>query len=576
MDLRVGIVGIGGSEKQLLTGALADVVAAELQLRVAVVEGADVWYKTQEEDVLLPGFAPDGVFMSMRLSLLCQRGAIALVRWPRLSTLLTLAQWFAQERIIQRIRATYQPDVIFSDGSLVISLIRQTLSRLGSQTTPGDYVVAGEALLAYMMHGRALPAYVACSIPNLIRHLCNLNRRLRLGLLKLPDALIFLESTIEPASGSRPIPHKSVQTQDVMQLQMFVNLFRKWQGERNVVCIDNTGHSKGYMLARTIDSIRTLVHHDQPTSSRVQERLGVTNQDLSQGSTVAKKVFTYRYLIRYTLLNLHRGSLHELTFPLSPFGRFFLREGYSATVMKAIYTQDKSRQAFLNQVFFRYPLHQAIFHRQHLLGNELERELEQRASSKQIRILFAPSGYAVDLLQALKRLTRASQEKLTSIHIVTSDIDPDGKVETELRQTIPAVGCDLTFLRGDITSSEIQSQFERFGPYDVVIFVGISSWMSKSDLVGYLTFVRTRLLLPGEQSSVFFTDCFTPHAFALSGKYFGYRASYYYPGEFSDLLTYCGFSSTPTALIWSSDPTGINHLCIARIAEWVVQCDFNG
>lgn len=567
MDLRVGIVGIGGSERQLLTGALADVVAAELQLRVAVVEGADVWYKTQEEDVLLPRFAPDGVFMSMRLSLLCQRGAIALVRWPRLSTLLTLAQWFAQERTIQRIRATYQPDVIFSDGSLLISLIRQMLSSLGSQITPGDYAAAGEALLAYMVHGKILPAHVACSIPNFIRHLCNLNRRLRLGLLKLPDALIFLESPVEPVLGSRPIHHKSVQTQDVTQLQMFVNLFRKWQGERNVVSIDSTGRSKGYMLARTIDSIRTLLHHDQPTPSRMQERLGATNQDLSQGSTVAKKIFSYRYLIRYMLLNLHRGSLHELTFPLSPFGRFFLREGYSAAVMKAIYTQDKSRQAFLNQVFFRYPLHQAIFHRQHLLRGELERELEQRASSKQVRILFAPSGYAVDLLQALKRLTHTGQEKLAPIYIVASDLDPDGKVETELRQTVPAVGCNLTFLRGDITSSEIQAQFERFGPYDVVILVGLSSWMSKSDLVRYLTLVRTRLLRSGEQSSVFFTDCFTPHAFALSGKYFGYRASYYCPREFTDLLTYCGFSSMPAALTWSSDPTGINHLCIARMSE---------
>lgn len=52
------------------------------------------------------------------------------------------------------------------------------------------------------------------------------------------------------------------------------------------------------------------------------------------------------------------------------------------------------------------------------------------------------------------------------------------------------------------------------------------------------------------------------HAFAVSAKHFGYQASYYDPHEFTSILTYCGFD--PAKITWSSEPTGINHLCVAH------------
>lgn len=78
-------------------------------------------------------------------------------------------------------------------------------------------------------------------------------------------------------------------------------------------------------------------------------------------------------------------------------------------------------------------------------------------------------------------------------------------------------------------------------------------------LVKHLKLIRRYLLAPG---GVFFTDCFTPQAFALSGKYIGYKANYYSPREFSNILAYCGFD--PANVTWTSDPTGINHVCVAR------------
>ena len=71
MTLHVAIIGIDGSGKSTVTPALASLAAAELGVTAAAV-GEDVWCKTPIEDLCMPGFAPDGQMLSVRLGRLFQ------------------------------------------------------------------------------------------------------------------------------------------------------------------------------------------------------------------------------------------------------------------------------------------------------------------------------------------------------------------------------------------------------------------------------------------------------------------------------------------------------------------------
>src|SRR5262249_32354 len=114
--------------------------------------------------------------------------------------------------------------------------------------------------------------------------------------------------------------------------------------------------------------------------------------------------------------------------------------------------------------------------------------------------------------------------------------------------------------RGDLTSDEMRARFQQSGPYDLVLFVGLSSWISKANLVRHLRLIHEQLLAPG---GVLVTDSFTPAAYALSGKYVGYKANYYARRAFSSRLAYCVFD--PARLSWASGRDRINHVCLAPL-----------
>jgi hypothetical protein len=295
-----------------------------------------------------------------------------------------------------------------------------------------------------------------------------------------------------------------------------------------------------------------------------KERLGTTPIKLADSSIALQKALTYQYLVRYTLPNLHRGSARELTFPLSSLGRLSLREGYSADLMKAIYLQESQDYGLLDRIFLNHPLHKAVYHRLQVLRRVIEQEfrcrLGQLPPKKSIRVMTAPSGYAFDLLQPLKQITGSNRNGSSSIHLLASDLDPDGRLERGLTRTACLMDLGFRFVRGDLTSTEIRDRLRQAGPYDMIVFIGLSAWISKTSLLSHLKLVRQALLAPG---GVLFTDCFSPQVSALSGKYLGYKANYYQPEEFSSLLAYCGFD--PDQLTWESGPDEVDHVFVARI-----------
>jgi hypothetical protein len=346
--------------------------------------------------------------------------------------------------------------------------------------------------------------------------------------------------------------------------QGVVEFFRSRRGADRTAVITAEGKSLGEILQAALSFVRSLPHRGGGHARvAVRDRLGTTREDLSKKSSVYGKVLSYRYLARYALPNLGQGSAQEMTFPLSPLGQAFLKEGYSAGIMKAIYLQDTVEYGALDRVFLDYPLHRAVYDRLQILKpaveQELVRRLEMLPPSGHVRVLTAPSGYAFDLFKPLARLAAAGQSRLGQIQALASDLDPDGGIEQALSAEARDTGIGFEFVRGDLTSDAMRACFQSSGPYDLVLFVGLSSWISKSHLVQHLRAIHDHLLAPG---GVLVTDCFTPAAYALSGKYVGYKANYYAPRDFSSLLAYCGFDLG--CLSWASGRDGINHVCLAR------------
>ncbi len=593
MSLYISLIGIDGSGKSTITPALANLVAAELGLTTVAV-GDDCWGKTPAEDLFRPGFIPDREMFVSRLGRLFRQGAKAATARRRLYPPLKLGQLALQERAVSGLATTYQPDVIFSDGNLLFSAAGRVINYVDLQANPTaptplsvnlrEYLKLTdmplnplpylESLYNYVFAGQPLPPEIVRTIPGLrlMRWLHWLDQQFKLDLLRLPDAVILLD--IEPeialarlrTAGQTLDHHENLH--DLSQAQVMyrgvIEFFRRRQGETRTAVIDVTDLSIGQTLAQGIDFVRSLPLQQRDGGAE-RELLGTTGEALSKPSVMLKKVLSYRYLVRYTLPHLHRGSAHELTFPFSKLGRLFFREGYSARVMRAIYLRDSQKYGLLDTIFLDYPLHRAVYNRLQILQRAVHREIRQRLDNLPpggtIKVMTAPSGYAFDLFQPLERLTQSGWTGTQSVHILASDLDPAGDIEQELIQTGQALGIRLEFGRGDLTSVGMRDTFKQAGPYDMVLFVGLSCWISKSHLVDHLKLIRRDLLAPG---GVLFTDCFTPQAFALSGKYIGYKANYYSPPEFTHILAYCGFD--PANIAWTSDPEGINHVCVARAA----------
>ena len=59
------------------------------------------------------------------------------------------------------------------------------------------------------------------------------------------------------------------------------------------------------------------------------------------------------------------------------------------------------------------------------------------------------------------------------------------------------------------------------------------------------------------------TDCFTAEAYALSGRYAGYKAHYYTPEIYKVLLDFCGYNGMTAKT--ESGLDAINHVLVVRL-----------
>jgi hypothetical protein len=273
--------------------------------------------------------------------------------------------------------------------------------------------------------------------------------------------------------------------------------------------------------------------------------------------SVFRRVMSYQYLGRYLVRRFFEGAWREPLFPLSAPGRAFLRDGYSAGIMRLIYDQP-ARPSPFDRAFYGYPLHRAVRDRLAILERRIETELRRRlATGAKVRIFTAPSGFAYDVRRPLVRLTNEDRDQMSRVMLVAADLDPAGDLGPELTVAAERIGTEFHFLKGDLTNPAFRAESAQHGPYDLALFVGLSSWLPKQPMLEHLRWLRDNLRPDG----LLVTDCFTPAAYAVGGDAMGYRANYYPPEVMRALLDYCGFDGLGATI--ESGRDGINHVVVA-------------
>src|SRR6185503_8204313 len=118
--------------------------------------------------------------------------------------------------------------------------------------------------------------------------------------------------------------------------------------------------SPGESLHAVVEAIKPHLSARRAEPAKTLAPLGTIKENLS-GTAVWRRVLSYRYIVRYLLFKWSSGAWREPLFPFSTLGQFFLKEGYSANVMRAIYEQDEKKYGLLDRVFLNYPLHRAVY-----------------------------------------------------------------------------------------------------------------------------------------------------------------------------------------------------------------------
>jgi hypothetical protein len=147
---------------------------------------------------------------------------------------------------------------------------------------------------------------------------------------------------------------------------------------------------------------------------------------------------------------------------------------------------------------------------------------------------------------------------MKNIELVAGDLDPHGVLAGELATRARLLGIEFHFVAGDITEASTLRELARSGPYDIALFVGLSSWLPKPQALRHLRWLHEQL----SPEAVLVTDCFMAGSYSLGGRYVGYRANYYSAPLYRSMVDYSGFDGASATVEAGADR--INHVLIAR------------
>ncbi len=562
MTVQVAVVGIDGSGKSTLAAALAVVLAAEHGLVAGSAVGDEFWIRAPELDLAAPRFHPQGYAVAAKLNHLFRDLTRMLVDNRALYPTAKVFQMLLQDNAALKLSSKYHVDVMVSDGNMFVSGAGRALNYRGPADNPPtvDDVDRG---IQHLLKGAPLPADSAGRLPDLraAMAVAVILRILHVQGIWVPDETVWLDLAPDAAMarvegrGTKVDRHEN--PADLAKARdgyvRVLEVVRRQKGPDSTHAIEVASMRAGTVLSAAEETLLPRL----PAAGADASRHGVLHAATARTS-LWRRVLTFRYLWRYLVRRFFEGAWREPLFAFSAPGRLFLRDGYSAGVMRAIYDQP-ARPDAMARAFYGYPLHRAVRDRLAILQRLVEAELRRRLQGgARVKVFTAPSGFAYDLLQPIARL---APEEAKRVDVVAADLDPTGELGPELKAATERAGCDFTFLRGDLTTSEFRVEAGALGPFDMALFIGLSAWLPKPPFLEHLKWLPTVLKPDG----VLITDSFTPAAYAIGGAAMGYRASYYPPAVMGTLLDYCGFDG-PSVKV-ESGLDGINHVLVATLSR---------
>jgi thymidylate kinase/SAM-dependent methyltransferase len=571
MSLHVCVLGIDGSGKSTVVTTLPAILAAEHGL---VVGSASDSFRivAPDQDHLASGFCPDGLPIAARLSLRLRRLAKRFVDRPKLYAVFKLAHMLSQDSAAEALVQRHGAKVFVSDGNAFLSATGRASNYLRAASADDHANTSApeakdlQAVFYYILDEQPVPAESSQRLPSLRKAqlIYKFTKLLRLRTAWLPDVVIFLDLSPELAlkrirsRGTKIDRHENLAdlTQAREMYLKTMQAFEAYRTQQSVHVIRVDELSLGETLQAVSETLKPHLRSASFNNETSNSPLGTT--DLAD-ETIRGKTLNHRYLFRYLLLKCFSGAWREPTFFFSKLGRLFLKEGYSAGVMRVIYDRDEKEYGLLDRVFLEYSLHRAVYDRLQILVSRIEPELEARlATGDELRIFTAPSGFAYDLFRPLEAIAQRDPEAMKRVHVTAADLDPYGVLQEELSNRAQRLGIRFTFHRGDITGASLLERLAEAAPFDVALFVGLSSWLPKPQTLRHLAWLHRNLA----EGGLLVTDCFTPEAYALSGRYIGYKANYYTPEVYKAMLDFCGFDGLNAGV--ESGRDRINHVLCAN------------
>ncbi len=563
MTLRVAVLGIDGSGKSTLAQALPMVMAAEMNV-VAAAAGTEFWVFAPDQDHMAPGFNPKGLPLAARLSHACKWLAKRFVDNPTLYPYFKLAHLMFQDDAAVSIGRRHRCEIVVSDCNLIMSAIgragnyKRGAAKNGTAPPTVDDLVA---LFGLLIEGKQLPAESVSRLPSMSApgFISRLARLLGFDGVWIPDMVIFLD--LDPATAlarmrnrGRKLDRHENEADMARARETYLDALKAldtYLGRPCTHVIDVTETAPREVLKQAVAALQPRIE-----IHRIAHGADVLG---TSAGTNARSVLNARYLLRYLLGKWFQGAWREPFFPLSSMGRKLMKEGYSAGVMRVIYeSRDVSRRP-LERIFLGYPLHRAVHDRLQILTRNLEAELTERLRRQaKVRIVTAPSGFAYDLFRPLEAIASRNPDLMKNVELVAGDLDPHGVLAGELATRARLLGIELHFVAGDITEAKTLSDLALSGPYDIALFVGLSSWLPKPQALRHLRWLHEQLSPEG----VLVTDCFMAASYSLGGRYVGYRANYYSAPLYRSMVDYSGFDGASATVEAGADR--INHVLIAR------------
>ncbi|MEZ4439232.1 MAG: hypothetical protein R3B72_09090 [Polyangiaceae bacterium] len=500
MTRHVVIAGIDGSGKSTLARQLPLALTAELGVSAGRV-GDEVAAWSDAEDYLQPGFVPSRLPLAARVARRFRRLAKRWADGRKRYVGAKIAQLWAQDRAAHRLARDHALDVIVRDGETWLAI----------QGRGGNY-----------LH----PASRGSSSRRLRLVAFFLAPLLWLWARRRPDIVLFLD--LPPELALRRIDGRGRPRdghENLADLEQAQNAYLRALAElqsrgTRVVLLDGRASPQA-ILAQAVAALSSDLSSLAPPPREGQLVRPAPRLLLR----LARRMLRPSYL---ALLLRDRGCRRELWFPFSRAGRRLLREGYSAEVMRLLYHPEVSSRA--ERAFHRHPLHRAVSERRPRVVAALTRAIDRALADhpdRPLRILTGPSGTLDDIDDALADLDLGHRD----ITLWSVDLDP--AVARDAARVAARHGLRHHHLTASLTEADTRATLLAAGPFDVVVFVGLSSWLPKRALLTHLRLCR-RLLASSRGALI--TDAFGPAPYATSGRVGGFSASYYDPPAFESLL----------------------------------------